>query len=63
MNAAQILANLGFVGSSVVNEAKGKVCVKVWTTKGWVYERFEKNNVLEDSLTAWARTVEPGVWP
>lgn len=60
MNAAQILASLGFAGSSVVSDAKGKVCVKVWTTKGWAYERFEKNLKLEDNLTAWSRTVQPG---
>lgn len=65
MTAVQILASLGFVGSSVVNEAKVKgrtlVCCKVWTAKGWAYEKFDKTK-LEDEITAWSRTVQPGVW-
>lgn len=61
MNAAQLLASLGFIGSSVVSEAKGKTLVKVWTAKGWAYERFETAR-LEDEITAWTRTVEPGTW-
>lgn len=61
MTAAQLLASLGFVGSTVVNEAKGKVCCKVWTAKGWAYEKFDKTK-LEDEITAWSRTVQPGTW-
>ena len=61
MNAVQILTSLGFTGSSVVNDVKGKVTVKVWTTIGWCYEKFDKTR-LEDEITAWARKREPGVW-
>lgn len=61
MTAVQILASLGFVGSSVVNDIKGRVTVKAWTAKGWAYEKFDKTR-LEDEITAWARTVEPGTW-
>lgn len=61
MTAVQILASLGFPSSSVVSDAKGKVCVKVWTTIGWCYEKFSKDK-LEDEITAWARKREPGTW-
>lgn len=63
MNAVQILADLGFAGASVVStDSKGRVCLKVWTAKGWAYERFEPVR-LEEEITAWSRTVEPGIWP
>lgn len=62
MNAVQILTSLGFTGSSVVNDSKGKVCVKIWTSRGWSYEKFDKAK-LEDEITAWARGKEPGTWP
>ena len=58
MNASQILAGLGFTGSSVVHNDDKRVCVKVWTSKGWAYEKFEKAQ-LEQEITDWSRTVEP----
>lgn len=61
MTAVQILASLGFVGSSVVNDAKGKVTIKAWTKRGWAYEKFDKTK-LEDEITAWSRGKEPGTW-
>lgn len=57
MNAVQILASLGFTATA--QTVNGKVLVKVWTSKGWAYERFDPKR-LEDEITAWARGKEPG---
>ena len=59
MSAVQILASLGFTGSSVVSEAKGKTLLKIWTSKGWCYERVPTKNI-EDEITTLARRLEPG---
>ena len=60
MTAVQILASLGFVGSSA-QDVRGKVVAKVWTSKGWTYQRFDPKK-LDAEITAWSRTVEPGTW-
>jgi hypothetical protein len=53
-----ILAELGF-SASVVSEQKTTQVVRVWTDKGWAYERFSKT-VSADDVLAWAKDKAPG---
>lgn len=55
---AAILTELGFEASTVGEQAN-KIVVKVWTSKGWVYERFS-SDVSSDDVAAWAKDKVPG---
>lgn len=59
MTILESLMGLGFKEASVVNEQKDTLVVRVWTTKGWAYERFDKAGSA-DAVTAWAKGKEPG---
>lgn len=53
-----ILAELGFT-ATVASEQKTTLVIRVWTDKGWAYERFSKT-VSSDDVLAWARDKVPG---
>lgn len=54
----ETLEALGFY-ASIVSEQKNRIVVRVWTTKGWAYERFDRDATAE-TVTAWAKDKEPG---
>lgn len=58
MNATEILSSLGFENAAVVNEQRGKIVVRVRTSNGWVYEKFDKDN-LHSEMEAWAAGRSP----
>ena len=58
MNAVGILAGHGFGVAEQVGTPPGKVVVRVRTSKGWVYEKFDAAN-LEQSIAQWAGRHSP----
>jgi hypothetical protein len=55
-----ILAGLGFADASVVSQRSNTLVVRVWTDKGWAYERFNKDASADD-VAAWAKDKVPGI--
>ncbi|XAI96514.1 hypothetical protein [Microcystis phage Mae-JY35] len=51
------LASLGFTNAEVLNSDGPKSTVRIRTSKGWVYERFTKDNL--DAIDLWASRHEP----
>ncbi|WP_287344532.1 hypothetical protein [Mesorhizobium sp.] len=56
MTIIQKLSKLGFKNATDLGSKKdGKVIVRVWTDKGWAYERFSSVEQVE----AWAKGRNP----
>lgn len=53
----EVLASHGFTNAAVVNEEKAAFVMRIRTGKGWVYERFPKDDLA--SVDAWAIRNEP----
>jgi hypothetical protein len=53
MTAVEKLEALGYAGSIAVNERKGVVTVRIRTTRGWTYEKFNVASA-EAEVAAWA---------
>lgn len=58
MSAVEILAGLGFEQAQQTGEARGKTIVRIRTSKGWVYEKFDSAG-LEQSIARWAGGHQP----
>ena len=56
MTIVQKLIDLGFAGTTDLGTKDGKTLVRVWTDKGWAYERLQS----EDEAVAWAKDKVPG---
>jgi hypothetical protein len=56
MTIVQKLIDLGFIGTTDLGSKNGKTLVRVWTDKGWAYERFQ----TVDEAIAWAVDKAPG---
>jgi len=53
MKATDILASLGFDKATIISDNRGKIVVRVRTSQGWVYEKFDPAN-LREQIEAWA---------
>lgn len=51
------LASLGFTNAEILNSDGLTTTVRIRTSKGWVYERFPKDNL--DAIDLWASRHEP----
>lgn len=57
MNPLEKLESLGFSNAAVVGLQPDRITVRVRTTKGWVYEKFDADD--EPALVAWAAKHAP----
>lgn len=53
MDILEQLESLGFPDASVVGLMHHEITVRVHTDKGWIYEKFDPEN-LPDAVDAWA---------
>lgn len=59
MTILESLIGLGFKEASVVNEQKDTLVVRVWTDKGWAYQRWAAS-VSAETVALWAKDKVPG---
>lgn len=54
---AKRLMELGFHNIEFVNEKRGLVTVKIRTSKGWTYEKFD--SAVPDAVDLWSAKHQP----
>lgn len=59
MTPLEKLSELGFANAAIVGEKKGIVTVRIRTTRGWTYERFNAATSAV-AVEAWAVGREAG---
>jgi len=58
MNAVVLrLAALGFINCEALSEKKAIVTVRIRTSRGWTYEKFDSADIA--SIDLWAKKHEP----